>query len=72
MDTASRKITATLTDPHSGGIASVAFAPNGTTLAIRCAISADSSSWFVDGSQMVGLLAVGWRGWLLSAAGQPR
>jgi len=33
-DTRTRKITATLTDPDSHGILSVAFAPGGTTLAI--------------------------------------
>jgi hypothetical protein len=49
--------------------AAVASGPGGTTLAIRCAISADSSSWFVDGSQMAGLLAVGWR---LSLVTSPR
>jgi WD40 repeat protein len=32
-DLASRKITATLTDPHSGGVNSVAFAPGYTVLA---------------------------------------
>ena len=33
MDIATRKITATLTDPGSQGVLSVAFGPGGTTLA---------------------------------------